>query len=40
MKTNDKKYKNNKKYNIIILWKMNSFPAIEIKYWKDHEEDI
>ena len=29
-----------KKNKIIILWEVNSFPTIEIKSGKDHEEDV
>jgi len=40
MKSNDKPNVENKKYKKIILWEVNSFPAIEIKSWKDHEEEV
>ena len=40
MKSNDKANVKNKKYKKIILWEVNSFPTIEIKSGKDHEEDV
>ena len=40
MKTKDKPQKEKKKVKKIILWEVNSFPAIEIKSRKDHEEDV
>ena len=38
MKTKDKPYEEKDKK--IILWEVNSFPAIEIKSGEDHEEDL
>ena len=40
MKTKDKTGKEMKKDKKIILWEVNSFPAIEIKSGEDHEEDV
>ncbi len=38
MKTKDKPKEEKKKDKKIILWEVNSFPAIEIKSREDHEE--
>jgi len=40
MKGKDKTKKQKKKDKKIILWEVNSFPAIKIKSWEDHEEDV
>ena len=40
MKTKDKTGKEMKEDKKIILWEVNSFPAIEIKSGKDHKEDV
>ncbi len=40
MKTKDKPKKEKEKDKKIILWEVNSFPAIEIKSGEDHEEDV
>ena len=40
MKCKDKPNVEKKKDKNIILWEVNSFPAIEIKSGKDHEEDV
>ena len=36
----DKPNMDKEKKKIIILWEVNSFPTIEIKSGKDHEEDV
>ena len=40
MKTKDKPNMDKEKNKIIILWEVNSFPTIEIKSGKDHEEEV
>jgi hypothetical protein len=40
MKSKDKANVEKKKDKTIILWEVNSFPAIEIKSWKDYKEDV
>ena len=40
MKTKDKTGKEMKKDKKIILWEVNSFPAIEIKSWEEEREDV
>ena len=40
MKTKDKPKNNKDKDKKIILWEVNSIPAIKIKSWEDHEEDV
>jgi len=40
MKSKDKPKKEKKKDKKIILWEVNSFPAIKIKSQEDHEEDV
>ena len=40
MKTKDKPKEEMKKDKKIILWEVNSFPAIEIKSGEDQEEDV
>ena len=40
MKTKEHYKEEMKKDKKIILWEVNSFPAIEIKSGKDHEEDV
>jgi len=40
MKGKDKPKKVQKKDKKIILWEVNSIPAIKIKSWEDHEEDV
>jgi len=40
MKTKDKTGKEMKKDKKIILWEVNSFPAIEIKSREEEREDV
>jgi hypothetical protein len=40
MKSKDKPNVEKNKDKKIILWEVNSFPTIEIKSGKDHEEDV
>ena len=40
MKSKDKPNAPKKKDEKIILWEVNSFPAIEIKSGEDHGEDV
>ena len=40
MKTKDKTGKEMKKDKKIILWEVNSFPAIEIKSYEEEREDV
>jgi len=40
MKSKNKKDMEKKEEETIILWEVNSFPAIEIKSGKDNEEDV
>ena len=40
MKAKDKPNMDKQKNKRIILWEVNSFPTIEIKSWKDVEEDV
>ena len=40
MKTKEKTGKEMKKDKKIILWEVNSFPAIEIKSWEEEREDV
>jgi len=39
MKSKDKPKKEKKKDKRITPWEVNSFPAIKIKSWEDHEEE-
>ena len=39
MKSKDKRNVEKKKDKKIILWEVNSFPAIEIKSWEEERED-
>ena len=40
MKSKQQQKEEMKKDKKIILWEVNSFPAIEIKSGEDHEEDV
>ena len=40
MKTKEKTGKEMKKDKKIILWEVNSFPAIEIKSYEEEREDV